>query len=53
MNQIYQTVNIEIQTISKILPMILKGSPYLFFLMNACSLTKKIDDFNILLRIKC
>ena len=49
MNQIYQTVNIEIQTISKILPKILKERPYLFFHINVCSLTKNLDDFNILL----
>ena len=49
MNQIYQTVNIEIQTISKILPNILKERSYLFFHINVCSLTKNLDDFNILL----
>ena len=37
------------QAISKILPRILKGRPYLFFHMNVCSITKNFDDFSILL----
>ena len=42
-------VNIEIQAISRILLIILKGRPYLFFHMNVCSLIKNSDDFNTLL----
>ena len=46
---IFQTVNIEIQTISKILQKILKGRPYLFSIWMFAHLLKNFYDFNILL----
>ena len=48
MNQICQILNIEIKTISKVLPKNSKERPYLLFHMSVCSLTKNFDDFNIL-----
>ena len=46
--KICQTANIEIQTISKILPKILKGRSYLFSIY-VISLARNFDDFNIVL----
>ena len=37
------------ETISKILPKVLKKMLYLFFHINVCSLIKKFDDFSVLL----
>ena len=49
MNYIFQTVNIEIQTISKIYTKDFRRKALSFFYMNVCSLTKNFDGFNIIL----